>query len=195
MLVLISYICFIFRCPLPAVWRRDQTDPNAQWGDGYRHHKGSVCQCLPSAPHYEDTGVPQRGCIHQRWHEEYVLWVDWYQVCVSCHCQTDFILMNLKSVPYNVQKLKNIRSQPFPFTVCLDLSTENCSAFKLLGDSLFHTLLFAGLRLPNKSAGIEREHDQSVFSVCVCLCYSAQAGLGFLTSIIVMRKELVLTRF
>lgn len=83
--------------------------------------------------------------------------------------------------------------QPFPLTVCLDLSTENCrqclilSAFKLLGDSLFHTLLFVGLRLPNKSAGIEREHDQSVF-LCVCVCYSAQDGLGFLTSVIVMRS-------
>lgn len=80
------------------------------------------------------------------------------------------------------------------------LSAENCrqclilSTFKLLGDSLFHTLLFTGLRLSNKSEGIERECDQSVF-LCVCVSYLAEDGLGFLTGFIVMRWELVLTRF
>jgi len=91
--------------------------------------------------------------------------------------------MNLKSVTCNPQHVrlcwirycKNYHRHSI-LQCDWFLSAENCrqfliwSKFKLFGDSLFHTLLFTGLRLPNKSVGIERECVQSVF-LCVCVLF------------------------
>ncbi len=117
---------------------------------------------------------------------------DWYQVCVSCHCQTDFF-NEFKKCTIQCTKLKKYQITAFPFYSVLGFKYRKLQCIQTVGWLPFpHP---PSLACGSSSQQARREHDQSVF-LCVCLFVLFGTGWAwFLTSIIVMRKELVLTRF